>query len=265
MPDYKTLAGRLMELQTQLHRVPIRQNLSALDQGTLFLLNHLYQHSGTAHPKELSRGMSVSSARVVTLLNHPEKRGLVQRHPDPEDSRQVLVTLTDAVCRIIRQKREEIWQTVTEAFEELGPADAAAYLRIQETIVRNFHRRPECRIAVSLRMERRKPRPCHEREAQRKGPGIPVQRPAHYHHRADPERHAVAHGDRHAGAVSGGGCPPDHRHGVLPAGHQDVHDPAGAKRGQSPHQEPALAADHPGGLCRECLYHHRGARPADTG
>lgn len=143
MPDYLALAEQLMDLQAQLHQVPIRQDLSALDRGTLFLLNCLHRHGGTAYPKELSRGMSVSSARVAALLNHLEAQGLIRRHPDPADNRQTLVTLTEAGRQMVLRKRDAIRHTVAEALEELGPEDAQAFCRIQEKLVRNFQRRLE--------------------------------------------------------------------------------------------------------------------------
>ena len=74
MPDYLALAERMMDLRAQLHQLSMRQGLSALDQGTLLLLNRLLLQDGTAYPKDLSRDMSVSSARVAALLNHLEGR-----------------------------------------------------------------------------------------------------------------------------------------------------------------------------------------------
>ena len=140
MPDYLALAERMMDLRAQLHQLSMRQGLSALDQGTLLLLNRLLLQDGTAYPKDLSRDMSVSSARVAALLNHLEGRGLIRRRPDPADNRQTLVTLTEAGRQMILQRREAIRRTVAGALEELGPEDAQAFCRIQEQLIRNFRR-----------------------------------------------------------------------------------------------------------------------------
>ena len=138
--DYRILAENLMDLQAQLHHIPLGQTLSALEGGSFFLLNYLNQHASTAHPKELSRGMAVSSARIAALLNHLEGRGLIRRAPDPDDSRQIIVSLTEEGRRHICKKREETLTIVADTLEELGPEDAQAFLRIQEKLLRNFQR-----------------------------------------------------------------------------------------------------------------------------
>lgn len=138
MVDYYTLAEQLMELHVALHIIPINQELAALERGMFFALNFLMFHKRSAYPKELSRGMGVSSARVAALLNHLEKEGLIQRRPDPKDNRQVIVSLTENGIHAIRQKRKEILETVAQTLEELGPEDAQEFLRIQQKLAEKF-------------------------------------------------------------------------------------------------------------------------------
>ena len=139
--DYRILAERMVDLQTSLHQVPITQELSALDRGIFFALNYLALHGNTAYPKELSREMAVSSARIAALLNHLEEEKLIQRSPDLRDNRQIIVSLTDKGLQLIRRKREEIMNIVAETLADLGQEDAEAFLRIQERIVQNFLQR----------------------------------------------------------------------------------------------------------------------------
>ena len=123
MVDYHILAERLVNLHTSLHLVPINQELSALDRGTFFALNYLMLHNHSAYPKDLSRSMGVSSARVAALLNHLEKEGFIQRRPDLKDNRQVIVSITDKGIQAICQKRERILDMIAQALESLGPED----------------------------------------------------------------------------------------------------------------------------------------------
>lgn len=44
---------------------------------------------------ELARAERVSTATMTRLLTHLSKAGLLARDPDPEDGRQILITLTD--------------------------------------------------------------------------------------------------------------------------------------------------------------------------
>ena len=136
--DYRTLAEQLIELRTSLHLTPFSQELATLERGIFFALNFLMLHKNSAYPKDLSRGMGVSSARVAALLNHLEKEGLIRRSPDPKDSRQVIVSLTDSGVRAIRQKREEVLDIAAQTLEELGPEDAEALLRIQKKLAEKF-------------------------------------------------------------------------------------------------------------------------------
>lgn len=45
-------------------------------------------------PKGIAQKMSVAKSRVSRIIDHLEKRGLVQRVKDPEDSRFNLLSLT---------------------------------------------------------------------------------------------------------------------------------------------------------------------------
>ena len=133
--DYYTLAEQLVNLHTSLHPVPINQELALLDRGMFFALNYLMLHNCSAYPKDLSRSMGVSSARVAALLNHLEKEGLIRRRPDPKDNRQVIVSLTEIGMQDIRQKRDRMLALVAQILEELGPEDAKTLLRIEQKLV----------------------------------------------------------------------------------------------------------------------------------
>lgn len=139
--DYLALAEQLVTLQSSLQHIPASQKLSALDHGVFFAMNYLAMHENSAYPKELSRGMAVSSARVAAMLNHLEQQGLIRRSPDPRDSRHVMVSLTEQGLALIRQKREEILCLAAKTLQELGPEDAQALLRIQKKLVEAFSRR----------------------------------------------------------------------------------------------------------------------------
>ena len=136
--DYRAMAEQLVDLQLQLHQAPASRRLAALDRGASLALGYLMDHHKAAHPKELVQGMSVSSARIAALVKHLEEQGLVQRSHDPEDCRQVIVSLTEAGERLIRKRRVETVEAVARALERLGPEDAAAYLRLRAKLVRSL-------------------------------------------------------------------------------------------------------------------------------
>lgn len=136
--DYEALAIQLLNVRTDLHQDPAHQQISKMLQGELFVLNYLVTHEKIIHPRELSRTMSVSTARIASLLNHMEEKGLVHRTADPGDSRQVIVRLTGAGRDAIEKTRVEVIRYAASMLERLGPEDAAEYIRIQEKICVNL-------------------------------------------------------------------------------------------------------------------------------
>ena len=98
-------------------------------------MNYLATHHNSVYPKVLSREMVVSTARIAVILNQMEDKKWIIRKNDPEDNRQILVSLTEKGWEIIEQQRVEIIRTVAQMLEKLGPEDAEEFLRIQRRIV----------------------------------------------------------------------------------------------------------------------------------
>ena len=135
---YEALAEELLHIRANLLRVPAQQKLSNMLRGELFVLNYLHDHDTIVHPKELSENLSVSTARIASLLKHMEEKDLIVRAPDPEDSRQIIVRLTSDGESTIQRCREEVLYHLAKTLESLGPDDAEEYIRIQKKIYCNF-------------------------------------------------------------------------------------------------------------------------------
>ena len=138
--NYAALANELLGVRANLLQVPASQQLSQMMKGEMFVLNYLITHKSIVHPKELSEKMAVTTARIASLLNHMEGKRLIWRYTDPEDSRQVVVVLTDEGKKAIQSVRAKVISYVSAMLEDLGPEDAEAYIRIQKKIWSNFQR-----------------------------------------------------------------------------------------------------------------------------
>ncbi|MFR8012728.1 MAG: MarR family winged helix-turn-helix transcriptional regulator [Clostridia bacterium] len=138
MADCRVLAERLINLQMLMRRVPVTRRLTDLDRGTFLALNDLLARDEPVHPKELSRRMAISSARVAALLNHMEREGMIVRTADPTDNRKVLVSLTEAGRQQIQSRKQEAVEIITQTLEALDPGEAEAYLRIQAKILNHL-------------------------------------------------------------------------------------------------------------------------------
>ena len=135
---YQALADELLHIRMNLLQVPASQKLSGILRGELFVLNYLYNHKDGIHPKELSEKLSVSTARIASLLKHMEEKSLILRTPDADDSRQIIVRLTPERKQAIQTYRKEVLYQLSKTLESLGPDDANAYIRIQKMIYSNF-------------------------------------------------------------------------------------------------------------------------------
>lgn len=92
---YESLAFQLLNVRAKMLQVPAHQEISKLMRGELFVLNYLKEHDGVVHPKELSEKLAVSTARIARLLKHMEEQGLIVRFARANDSRQVVVQMTE--------------------------------------------------------------------------------------------------------------------------------------------------------------------------
>lgn len=135
---YEALADELLHIRADLLRVPAQQKLSNMLRGELFVLNYLHDHDTIVHPKELSENLSVSTARIASLLKHMEEKNLIVRAPDSSDSRQIIVRLTEDGKKAIQTYREDVLAYLARTLESLGPDDAREYIRIQKKIYCNY-------------------------------------------------------------------------------------------------------------------------------
>ena len=132
--DYQAMAEELLEIQISVQLASINQRISKLSQGMYFALQYLLAHGGAAHPRELSQGMSVSSARVAALLNRMEEQGLIKRSADAKDNRQIITSITEKGIGMLEKTRRQLLDDMAKTLEAIGPEDTLTYLRIRHKI-----------------------------------------------------------------------------------------------------------------------------------
>ena len=136
--DYTALAEDLLQTRTSMSQMTVERQMSKMMKGEIFLLSYLASHNNQAYPKELSKGMKVSTARIATILNHLEGQKLITRTTDAEDNRQIIVTLTDAGMRLAEEYRAQMLDCLVRMLELLGPEDAREYVRLQKKLLQVF-------------------------------------------------------------------------------------------------------------------------------
>lgn len=133
-PDVHEVAAALRVsiglLLRRLRQVRPDDELSLPENSALARLDR----SGPATPGALARLEQISPQSMGATVNALEARGLVERHPDPQDGRRVVLSVTAAGLEVLRNKRgartEQLAQALSSGFTvtELRQLKAAAPL-----------------------------------------------------------------------------------------------------------------------------------------
>lgn len=133
--DYYELAGRLIDLRAKAPRNKMDRSISQMGQGEVFVLNYLSANGNEAYPKDISKAVRLTTARIAAILKSLEKQDLITKTKDSLDHRQAIVTLTEKGSAIVEERRAALLQSTAKILEALGEDDAKAYVRIQEKLI----------------------------------------------------------------------------------------------------------------------------------
>jgi len=133
--DYDKQANDLLETMEGFRRARAHVNFFEHLQGELFVLYHIASHGFKTMPGIISKEMNVSSARVAAALNNLEQKGLVTRHINAEDRRQIVVEITEAGKDFVSSHRRLILSQVSKVLRHLGEEDSQHLVRIIAKLV----------------------------------------------------------------------------------------------------------------------------------
>ena len=133
--DYQKLAEELLDLRAQMPRIKMERQMAEHMRGEIMALDFLASSDSEVHPKDISKALSLTSARIAAILNSLERQGYLTRNPDPNDSRQLIVQITEAGKEVVRKRREDLTKRTASMLEALGAEDAENYVRIQRKLV----------------------------------------------------------------------------------------------------------------------------------
>lgn len=133
--DFVSLSRELISLRAKLNNLPSGESMIKMSEGENRVLSFLLSNGASAHPSQLSRSMSVSTARIAALLNRLEEKGMICRSCDPTDDRKIIVTLTEKGYSKISSIIEDTVFDISKILETLGEDDAKEYVRIQKKLL----------------------------------------------------------------------------------------------------------------------------------
>ncbi|MFT4262643.1 MAG: MarR family transcriptional regulator [Nocardioides sp.] len=84
---------------------------------------------------ELAEHLGLERSTMSGLIDRAERRGLVERRPDPVDARATVVVMTEDSRELVESARERILETLGEFLLDLHPAQIAHLTDSLETIV----------------------------------------------------------------------------------------------------------------------------------
>ena len=133
-PEVNEVAAALLVsmglLRRRLRQVPVEGELTLPETSALARLDR----GGPTTASMLARIEQISPQSMGATLGALEARGLVDRRPDPEDGRRVVLSVTEAGLEVLRNKRtariEQLSQALSAGFtpSELERLMAAAPL-----------------------------------------------------------------------------------------------------------------------------------------
>ncbi|MEU3511981.1 MarR family transcriptional regulator [Streptomyces longwoodensis] len=105
------LLGGLSVLVRRVRQVPIAGGLTMPERTAL---SHL-DRSGPTTSSALAREVQITAQAMGATLSALRARGLVERRPDPNDGRRVLLTVTEAGLQALKNKRNARAELIAQA------------------------------------------------------------------------------------------------------------------------------------------------------
>ena len=114
---------RLAMAVGRLNRRLRQERRSELSVSHLSLLGALRLEGGAARPSVLATRERVSAPSITRALNCLEERGLLEREADPDDGRQVVVTLSAKGEQVLAEERRRQDQWLAQRLRELTASE----------------------------------------------------------------------------------------------------------------------------------------------
>jgi len=132
--DYTELSHQCLEAIYRFYKVESQQQFNQAMHGETFALQFIAKHHDFVVPKDIENEMDISSARVTTILNGLENKGLVTRQIDTVDRRRTILKLTSKGEEVVAKNTAHLLASVTEMLEYLGEEDAKHYVRLMDKL-----------------------------------------------------------------------------------------------------------------------------------
>ena len=132
--DFTGLSEEFLQAVYRFYRIRSQKQLNNAMQGETFALQFIAHYDGTVVPSDIETAMSVSSARIATVLNGLEDKKLITRQIDSSDRRRTILKLTPVGENQVARSTEQLLKLSKNILEYLGEDDAKHYVRIMNRL-----------------------------------------------------------------------------------------------------------------------------------
>lgn len=137
--DYMELAEHFFHNFYRLKNNSHQKKIDESMQGEIFTLLYIKNKNNFIYPGEIGEIMNISSARVATILNGLESKGLIIRELDRSDRRKTVVNLTEEGTRQAEKHNKMVINLIAKILALLGEHDAKELVRIIGKIADTAH------------------------------------------------------------------------------------------------------------------------------
>ncbi|MGI5440544.1 MarR family winged helix-turn-helix transcriptional regulator [Streptomyces shenzhenensis] len=106
-----TLLASVGVLLRRVQQVPLEGGLTMPERTAL---SHL-ERSGPTTSSALARDVQITAQAMGATLSALRERGLLERRPDPDDGRRMLLSVTEAGLQALKDKRNARVELITQA------------------------------------------------------------------------------------------------------------------------------------------------------
>jgi DNA-binding MarR family transcriptional regulator len=127
--NYNQLAEAFIRNAKSAGQKTVFNHFNVYSQGEHQVLFYLYKNSGEAVvPSDISRYTNTSTARIATILNNLEEKGMLTREISREDRRKILVTITDKGRKKADAERCHFVNNIATVLERMGEERAQDFV-----------------------------------------------------------------------------------------------------------------------------------------
>ena len=129
MMDYNHLAEQLIVNAKPPKRTEIFNRFSVYSHGEHQVIFYLFKNSGKPIvPSDISKYTDTSTARIATILNNLEDKGMITREISREDRRKILVSITDKGRKYAENAHNEFMGHTAAVLQAMGEERAKEFV-----------------------------------------------------------------------------------------------------------------------------------------